>query len=237
MGYSSSAQPQLCNMIWSYNSANMSLSLSICLSISHPSIHPHIHRFIFSNFIANVLEVEVHYHLHWVLCHCCTQSYGVERTCFNIFLASSVGSLYWPCGCVLDCSTPCTVRRKSQCCENYETKSWIWKNKNCFLKKERKHMHSTASVYSTWFIIFRAVTHSYPTLVFAQTFMLWHFSYHEFKLHYTAFLFMDELFHYTQTFTSPTYMHCAYILLFDVLFKLLNDKKSHSVHLFYWANQ
>lgn len=44
---------------------------------------------------------------------------------------------------------------------------------------------------------------------------------------------MDALFHYTQTFTSPTYMHCAYILLFDVLFKLLNDKKSHSVQLFY----
>lgn len=72
MGYSSSAQPQLCNMMWSYSSANMSLSL--CLSISHPSIHPHIHRFIFSNFIANVLEVEVHYHLHWVFCHCCTHT-------------------------------------------------------------------------------------------------------------------------------------------------------------------
>lgn len=118
--------------------------------------------------------------------------------CFNSFLGLSAGSLHWPCGCVLESSTPCcTVKWKQSRWWNCENKPKVEKSKNYPLKRRvcmcRERVWLLYILLDLYFL--RGVTYSYTTSVFAQTFILWHFSPQAFPLQYSALLFNGILFH------------------------------------------
>lgn len=225
MGYSSSAQPQLCNMIWSYNSANMSLSLSICLSISHTSIHSHIHRFIFSNFIANVLEVEVHYHLHWVLCHCCTHTavkpsmnlMGLKGLVLISFWLHLLGVCIDPVGVYWIVALPVQLEEKVSVVKTMKLSHEFERTRTVFFLKRRESTCIQLLLYILLDLLFLGLLHI-PTLLWCLPKPLCFDTLVIMNLNYTTQLFCLWM-HYSITL-KPSHLrhicivHISYYLMY-----------------------